>query len=57
MKPAGKAEAAGADEPPGNQDLIFMHMSKLIKGKQERVTISLSWYVCDPHHTGPHCFP
>ena len=55
-KPAGKEEAAGADEAPGNQDAIFMQMSKLIKEKQERVTISLSWYICHPHHMGSHYF-
>ena len=52
MKPAGKEEAARADEAPGNQDAIFMQMSKLIKEKQERMTISLSWCFCHPHHTG-----
>ena len=44
-KPAGKEEAAGADEAPGNQDAIFMQMSKLIKEKQERVTISVHGYL------------
>ena len=33
-----------------------MQMSKLIKEKQERVTISLSWYICHPHRMGSHCF-